>query len=94
MNTDGGHLCHAYIPGMTHVLEGVRQMRGARGEAQVLQVMRYLRDEESLAPREAIASAATLVVDRLCLLDDLGLPDHDQRESAIQKIEEIARRLR
>jgi MoxR-like ATPase len=64
-----------------------------RGEAQVLQVMRHLRDEESLAPSAAFASAATLVVDRLCLLDDLGLPDHDQRESAIQKIEEIARRF-
>ncbi|MDQ2676742.1 MAG: hypothetical protein M3Y34_08020, partial [Actinomycetota bacterium] len=64
-----------------------------RGEAQVLQVMRFLRDEEPLAPREAFASAASLVVDRLCLLDDLGLPDHDQRESAIQKIEEIARRF-
>jgi hypothetical protein len=64
-----------------------------RGEAQVCQAMRYLRAEESLAPSEAFASAASLVVDRLCLLDDLGLPDHDQREAAIQKIEEIARRL-
>jgi acetyl-CoA acetyltransferase len=35
VNTDGGHLCHAYIPGMTHVIEGVRQIRGVRGEAQV-----------------------------------------------------------
>jgi acetyl-CoA acetyltransferase len=35
VNTDGGHLCHAYIPGMTHVIEGVRQIRGERGEAQV-----------------------------------------------------------
>ena len=35
VNTDGGHLCHAYIPGMTHVLEGVRQIRGERGAAQV-----------------------------------------------------------
>jgi len=35
VNTDGGHLAHAYIPGITHVLEGVRQIRGERGEAQV-----------------------------------------------------------
>lgn len=35
VNTDGGHLSHAYIPGMTHVLEGVRQIRGTRGAAQV-----------------------------------------------------------
>jgi acetyl-CoA acetyltransferase len=35
VNTDGGHLCHAYIPGMTHVIEGVRQIRGVRGAAQV-----------------------------------------------------------
>src|SRR5690606_15323978 len=64
-----------------------------RGEAQVLQVMRFLIAEEPLAPREAFASAASRVVDRLCLLDDLELPDHAQRESAIQKIEEIARRF-
>jgi len=38
VNTDGGHLCHAYIPGMTHVLEGVRQLRGERGDAQVADV--------------------------------------------------------
>jgi acetyl-CoA acetyltransferase len=35
VNTDGGHLSHAYIPGMTHVIEGVRQIRGSRGMAQV-----------------------------------------------------------
>jgi hypothetical protein len=28
-------LSHAYIPGVTHVIEAVRQLRGARGEAQV-----------------------------------------------------------
>ncbi|MCS6947820.1 MAG: thiolase family protein [Steroidobacteraceae bacterium] len=35
VNTDGGHLSHAYIPGITHVLEAVRQIRGTRGAAQV-----------------------------------------------------------
>ena len=35
VNTDGGHLSHAYVPGMTHVLEGVRQIRGVRGTAQI-----------------------------------------------------------
>jgi acetyl-CoA acetyltransferase len=35
VNTDGGHLSHAYIPGITHVLEGVRQIRGSREAAQV-----------------------------------------------------------
>ncbi len=36
VNTDGGHLCNGYIPGITHVLEGVRQIRGERSEAQVM----------------------------------------------------------
>jgi acetyl-CoA acetyltransferase len=35
VNTDGGHLSHGYIPGMTHVVEGVRQIRGERGAAQI-----------------------------------------------------------
>ena len=35
VNTDGGHLCNGYIPGITHLLEGVRQLRGERGAAQV-----------------------------------------------------------
>jgi MoxR-like ATPase len=64
-----------------------------RGEAQVCQALRYLRAEESLPAREAYVAAATLVVDRLCLRDDLGLPDHDQREAALQKLEHLARRL-
>ena len=28
MNTHGGHLGEAYIHGFTHILEGVKQMRG------------------------------------------------------------------
>ncbi|HUI60678.1 MAG TPA: thiolase family protein [Steroidobacteraceae bacterium] len=35
VNTHGGHLSHAYIPGITHVIEAVRQIRGQRGTAQV-----------------------------------------------------------
>ena len=35
INTHGGHLSHAYIPAVTHVIEAVRQIRGERGEAQV-----------------------------------------------------------
>lgn len=35
VNTHGGHLSHAYIPGITHVIEAVRQIRGERGQAQV-----------------------------------------------------------
>ncbi|MFO1375546.1 MAG: thiolase family protein [Steroidobacteraceae bacterium] len=35
VNTDGGHLAYSYIPGITHVVEGVRQIRGVRGAAQI-----------------------------------------------------------
>jgi acetyl-CoA acetyltransferase len=35
VNTGGGHLAHSFLPGMTHVLEGVRQMRRDRGVGQV-----------------------------------------------------------
>ncbi|MEE2056967.1 thiolase family protein [Rhodococcus artemisiae] len=35
VNTHGGHLAYAYIPGIVHVIEAVRQVRGSRGQAQV-----------------------------------------------------------
>ena len=35
INTNGGHLCYSYLPGMNHVVEAVRQVRGERGDAQV-----------------------------------------------------------
>ncbi|MEK9876616.1 MAG: thiolase family protein [Betaproteobacteria bacterium] len=35
VNTNGGHLSHAYIPAMTLTIEGVLQARGHRGEAQI-----------------------------------------------------------
>lgn len=35
VNTHGGHLAYAYIPGIVHVIEAVRQLRGERGAAQV-----------------------------------------------------------
>lgn len=35
VNTHGGHLSHAYIPGVTHVVEAVRQLRWSRAQAQV-----------------------------------------------------------
>lgn len=35
INTDGGHLSYAYVPGITHLLEAARQIRGERGDAQI-----------------------------------------------------------
>lgn len=36
VNTNGGHMSYAYIPGIVHVIEAVRQLRGSRGQAQVV----------------------------------------------------------
>lgn len=38
LNTNGGHLAHAYVPAATLVVEGVLQTRGTRGPAQVSNV--------------------------------------------------------
>jgi len=35
VNTSGGHLAGGYVPGINLLIEGVRQLRGDRGEAQV-----------------------------------------------------------
>jgi acetyl-CoA acetyltransferase len=35
VNTHGGHLAYAYLPGVVHITEAVKQLRGVRGAAQV-----------------------------------------------------------
>jgi acetyl-CoA acetyltransferase len=35
VNTHGGHLSYAYLPGVVHIAEAVKQLRGTRGAAQV-----------------------------------------------------------
>ena len=35
VNTSGGHMSGGYLPGITLLIEGVRQLRGDRGDAQV-----------------------------------------------------------
>ncbi len=35
VNTNGGHLSYAYMPGMNHIIEATRQIRGERGPAQI-----------------------------------------------------------
>ena len=47
----------------------------------------------TIATRTELIDAVARGVDRLCVLDDLGLPDHEQREATIQKIEQFAKRF-